>query len=138
MFFFFLMIRRPPRSTRTDTLFPYTTLFRSDHAQRITDLERGIDSILPDALGATLCQLLKRTSPRIYKDQLVAARDLLMAHAPVDTALLGELCERSELTATGLKRYLEAWQQAKARGRIIGDHDYAPEAGSQAIGRAHV
>src|SRR3546814_16878892 len=28
-FFLFLMIRRPPRSTRTDTLFPYTTLFRS-------------------------------------------------------------------------------------------------------------
>src|SRR3546814_8341330 len=30
--FFFLMIRRPPRSTRTDTLFPYTTLFRSRSA----------------------------------------------------------------------------------------------------------
>src|SRR3546814_6764572 len=29
MLFFFVMIRRPPRSTRTDTLFPYTTLFRS-------------------------------------------------------------------------------------------------------------
>src|SRR3546814_11771606 len=29
MCFLFLMIRRPPRSTRTDTLFPYTTLFRS-------------------------------------------------------------------------------------------------------------
>src|SRR3546814_18338342 len=29
IFFVFLMIRRPPRSTRTDTLFPYTTLFRS-------------------------------------------------------------------------------------------------------------
>src|SRR3546814_10314085 len=29
MWCFFLMIRRPPRSTRTDTLFPYTTLFRS-------------------------------------------------------------------------------------------------------------
>src|SRR3546814_14023461 len=29
MYFFFLMIRLPPRSTRTDTLFPYTTLFRS-------------------------------------------------------------------------------------------------------------
>src|SRR3546814_4057743 len=28
-YIFFLMIRRPPRSTRTDTLFPYTTLFRS-------------------------------------------------------------------------------------------------------------
>src|SRR3546814_5409855 len=32
-FIFFLMIRRPPRSTRTDTLFPYTTLFRSRHLQ---------------------------------------------------------------------------------------------------------
>src|SRR3546814_16774260 len=28
LFIFFLMIRRPPRSTRTDTLFPYTTLFK--------------------------------------------------------------------------------------------------------------
>src|SRR3546814_10181164 len=33
---FFLMIRRPPRSTRTDTLFPYTTLFRS---QRLVAVE---------------------------------------------------------------------------------------------------
>src|SRR3546814_9552536 len=31
-FLFFLIIRRPPRSTRTDTLFPYTTLFRSEPA----------------------------------------------------------------------------------------------------------
>src|SRR3546814_1194476 len=34
LYFFFLMIRRPPRSTRTDTLFPYTTLFRSDRRVR--------------------------------------------------------------------------------------------------------
>src|SRR3546814_9989911 len=33
--FFFLMIRRPPRSTRTDTLFPYTTLFRSHRRHRV-------------------------------------------------------------------------------------------------------
>src|SRR3546814_16912419 len=32
--FFFVMIRRPPRSTRTDTLFPYTTLFRSARRAR--------------------------------------------------------------------------------------------------------
>src|SRR3546814_2857818 len=31
---FFLMRRRPPRSTRTDTLFPYTTLFRSGHHEQ--------------------------------------------------------------------------------------------------------
>src|SRR3546814_19412909 len=34
MFIFFLMIRRPPRSTRTATLFPYTTLFRSCRPRR--------------------------------------------------------------------------------------------------------
>src|SRR5881409_4301767 len=33
-FFFFLMIRRPPRSTRETTLFPYTTLFRSSDRRR--------------------------------------------------------------------------------------------------------
>src|SRR3546814_6797609 len=32
---FFLMLRRPPRSTRTDTLFPYTTLFRSPLIRRL-------------------------------------------------------------------------------------------------------
>src|SRR6056297_4094257 len=35
------MIRRPPRSTRTDTLFPYTTLFRSVTNTRIEHLEAG-------------------------------------------------------------------------------------------------
>src|SRR3546814_13316936 len=40
MLFFFLMIRRPPRSTRTYTLFPYTTLFRS---LRCLMLEAGRD-----------------------------------------------------------------------------------------------
>src|SRR3546814_12149939 len=39
--FFFLMIRRPPRSTRTDTLFPYTTLFRSHgDGHHVVDQER--------------------------------------------------------------------------------------------------
>src|SRR3546814_2551865 len=34
------MIRRPPRSTRTDTLFPYTTLFRSKHRPLVARLQR--------------------------------------------------------------------------------------------------
>src|SRR3546814_18842024 len=52
-FFFFVMIRRPPRSTRTDTLFPYTTLFRSGG--------RILSSWLPDyglVSDAVLCLLL--------------------------------------------------------------------------------
>src|SRR3546814_16896040 len=48
MFFCFLMIRRPPRSTRTDTLFPYTTLFRSASLQRNNTIayvkEKGIQA----------------------------------------------------------------------------------------------
>src|SRR3546814_20177429 len=40
------MIRRPPRSTRTDTLFPYTTLFRS---QSMGAFERGDDAFGPAA-----------------------------------------------------------------------------------------
>src|SRR3546814_13655197 len=42
LFFFFLMIRRPPRSTRTDTLFPYTTLFRSAGAGHFNHLGRHV------------------------------------------------------------------------------------------------
>src|SRR3546814_10099017 len=40
MVFFFLMIRRPPRSTRTDTLFPYTTLFLSVSVTRAIGPQR--------------------------------------------------------------------------------------------------
>src|SRR3546814_12622863 len=60
-FCFFLMIRRPPRSTRTDTLFPYTTLFRS--------VERGfagqqIDDLLGDGGGAGERVERQRGNPR--------------------------------------------------------------------------
>src|SRR3546814_11338428 len=41
--FFFLMIRRPPRSTRTDTLFPYTTLFRSFVGGQLPQHDGGCD-----------------------------------------------------------------------------------------------
>src|SRR3546814_5275824 len=43
------MIRRPPRSTRTDTLFPYTTLFRSSHAY-----EHSGGQYFPIGLGAQI------------------------------------------------------------------------------------
>src|SRR3546814_3024172 len=40
------MIRRPPRSTRTDTLFPYTTLFRSDGEHQTQGQERAQVQVL--------------------------------------------------------------------------------------------
>src|SRR3546814_19567310 len=39
------MIRRPPRSTRTDTLFPYTTLFRSENVTDRLALERSYNTL---------------------------------------------------------------------------------------------
>src|SRR3546814_10667982 len=57
--FFFLMIRRPPRSTRTDTLFPYTTLFRSDAIGGVVGqavagdrrLRRRAEALQPDLIA---------------------------------------------------------------------------------------
>src|SRR3546814_13639173 len=66
--FFVLMIRRPPRSTRTDTLFPYTTLVRSlrlwsAKAEREFDLEpfnRGdhLAAAAPSVLAETISRVL--------------------------------------------------------------------------------
>src|SRR3546814_20498412 len=55
---FFLMIRRPPRSTRTDTLFPYTTLFRS-----VNVIDRRVEPVLSEVFELTVekylpCSLL--------------------------------------------------------------------------------
>src|SRR3546814_3810624 len=46
------MIRRPPRSTRTDTLFPYTTLFRSAEHQRLARAHGDLPEIERHALAA--------------------------------------------------------------------------------------
>src|SRR3546814_1136542 len=56
------MIRRPPRSTRTDTLFPYTTLFRSGLT---SDLKSRIRQILRD-----------ECSPRHVPDEIIAVPDI--------------------------------------------------------------
>src|SRR3546814_17250302 len=57
VFFFFLMIRRPPRSTRTDTLFPDTTLFRSQTTAVMNlDVVLGPFVVAHDQRGGTLAR----------------------------------------------------------------------------------
>src|SRR3546814_21187868 len=53
MFIFFLIIRRPPRSTRPDTLFPYTTLFRS----RLRSVRIDVDGRLRPLAARTFPEL---------------------------------------------------------------------------------
>src|SRR3546814_8648727 len=49
--FFFLMIRRPPRSTRTDTLCPYTTLFRSLRLANVDIGQAALKAVILDKAG---------------------------------------------------------------------------------------
>src|SRR3546814_3938399 len=81
-FFVFLMIRRPPRSTRTDTLFPYTTLFRShphvgrqprDHVARRFLIERDPHGHalrhLDPVAGGVLCRQYRKLAARARADR---------------------------------------------------------------------
>src|SRR3546814_17830575 len=59
------MIRRPPRSTRTDTLFPYTTLFRSFGLSLLTDQIDEIKAIFTNPEVDTLLDQILRLDIRI-------------------------------------------------------------------------
>src|SRR3546814_15712451 len=54
--FFFLLIRRPPISTRTDTLFPYTTLFRSNDDVLWNEAMEVAASVLDERAQDLNCQ----------------------------------------------------------------------------------
>src|SRR3546814_4155217 len=62
---FFLMRRRPPRSTRTDTLLPYTTLFRSVCAGQPTRLRPATAAEAWLALAPTTVLQLKGAGPQV-------------------------------------------------------------------------
>src|SRR3546814_5232656 len=83
------MIRRPPRSTRTDTLFPYTTLFRSrllgpvqggeDHADHARQHQAGVQHDAPVAIGiedgsAGAQHLLRQLDDQVAAEQQQRAR----------------------------------------------------------------
>src|SRR3546814_13433602 len=63
LFFFFLMIRRPPRSTRTDTLFPYTTLFRAHEpatpARKFVLVDASVAIVIRSIREGLICRIGK-------------------------------------------------------------------------------
>src|SRR3546814_16270005 len=79
------MIRRPPRATRTDTLFPYTTLFRSDRAGLVTRFQH-VDGVDLHQRFEALCQRRLAAADRTQQIQ-----DLLAFLAP-----LGSVAEEAD------------------------------------------
>jgi transposase len=88
-----------------------------DREQQVADLEAAIAESLPQALAARLCALLKRSEPRIYRDQLRGVGRLLVAHAPFDSGLIERLCQKPRLTATLLRDHLDAHAARRERSR---------------------
>src|SRR3546814_6597299 len=72
------MIRRPPRSTRTDTLFPYTTLFRSCAPGAVADARRSDPAGRRSRLGGSVLIPIDfgRSRPLTDADVPVRQRDL--------------------------------------------------------------
>src|SRR3546814_11609866 len=94
MFLFFLMCRRPPRSTRTDTLFPYTTLFRSVGAFLAAstlsadgDLGAGM---LATGAGAALASHLLKSGARAVLNTSPEPVSNWTASATEDVAVVGD------------------------------------------------
>src|SRR3546814_14776120 len=80
--FIFLMIRRPPISTRTDTLFPYTTLFRSadaggDHGDADLAVQIVVERRTPDDVRVGIDQFADMVGGLVHFHQahVVAADD---------------------------------------------------------------
>ena len=79
-----------------------------DREQRVAELEAIIQQRLGTVLGSRICQRLKATSPKIYKDQLVGLQQTLEKEEDPDLELLERLSQHTTLTATLIRDCLDA------------------------------
>src|SRR3546814_4181566 len=95
------MIRRPPRSTRTDTLLPYTTLFRSQHIAGlgVGGGQRQLPGVLAALVGRIAADVagFVDDAPRVREDALAGGRDAFeaaaLAHEQLETQFVFELLD---------------------------------------------
>ncbi len=80
-----------------------------DRAKQVAECEQAIYQHVGEVAAKPLCAALKRSSPKVYKDQLIGAKRVLDAFPDVPEALLILLSQRPTLTATGLRDYLQAY-----------------------------
>src|SRR3546814_4316183 len=112
MFVFFLIIRRPPRSTRTDTLFPYTTLFRSKALTMDEHIFRWFNDRHPDLMAECL---------KDYPDHDPAYADLVEADRAIALADREARSEEhtSELQSLMRNSYAVFCLEKKKNNKII-------------------
>ena len=82
-----------------------------DVSARIADYEVRIQDLVGESAGRQLCQLIKQTSPNIYKDQLAGVIQIIRKLNDVDERLIARVIDRPRLTATQLKEYVETFTQ---------------------------
>src|SRR3546814_12907454 len=92
--FFFLMIRLPPRSTRTDTLFPYAPLFRSVYAARGPDFARIMSQAVAEQTDS-MFHLLGQSQIRVDGDVAGADSYFLAVRSEEHTSELQSLMRTS-------------------------------------------
>lgn len=98
-----------------------------DVSVRIADYEMSISNLVGESAGRQLCQLIKQTSPNIYRDQLAGVLQIISKQDPVDERLIARVIDRPRLTATQLKEYVETFtQNPGALERDEGEHRPAP------------
>src|SRR3546814_10848498 len=85
------MIRRPPRSTRTDTLFPYTTLFRSRFGVEEVDVVTGGFNAEFGHAQTGLVQILTREGTQAYHGNLRFTRGRIRQRSEEHTSVLQSL-----------------------------------------------
>src|SRR3546814_11242795 len=126
VFFYFLMIRLPPKSTRTDTLFPYTTLFRSPEAgpppprqRKRGFLRQSLWLIMNTfAYNAISAGRLVKRDVGMAADGFRAARYGLQALKPRPLPTARELAAMREADEVGVERFIEHDEQ---KGLKIGN-----------------
>src|SRR3546814_146562 len=127
------MIRRPPRSTRTDTLFPYTTLFRSEAEVEYQDKQSSAVDVkfaaadvadlakrfgVADASGAAF--VIWTTTPWTLPANQAVAANAELDYALVDFARAGRVVIAAELVEATAKRWQdEATVLATAKGAAL-------------------
>src|SRR3546814_16577739 len=124
------MIRRPPRSTRTGTLFPYTTLFRS-LTQQISYLDEG-DWVVITCDGA---QIFDRENKAVQRDVTTSGvTAAAVEKGPYRHYMQTEIFEQPTVVAQTLSSYIRPPEQTVALPQMDFDLPGTPPIGNAAGG----